>query len=44
MCRESSMSIESFGGYGGHRVCGNGLGWMLRRLRRREVQKLTWKV
>ena len=24
----SGMGIEGFGGYGGHRICGNGLGWM----------------
>ena len=26
----SGMGTEGFGGYGEHRICGNGLGWMLR--------------
>ena len=28
VCGRSGMGIEGFGVYGGHRMCGNGLGWV----------------
>ena len=28
MCGGSGVGIEDFGEYGGHRICGNGFGWM----------------
>ena len=28
MCGGSGVGIEDLGEYGGHRICGNGFGWM----------------